>query len=107
MEPEGETGAISGSFFFSFPPLRTFSRRHLSGAKLNRQVHLKASRARLVGARAFSSTCDNDTVSQMCPNARAYVASKEKMLVHSSGEHCYVDALWFKVMRTPVSPEQD
>jgi len=43
MEPEGETGAISGSFFFSFPPLRTFSRRHLSGAKLNRQVHLKAS----------------------------------------------------------------
>ena len=107
MEPEGETGAISGSFFFSFPPLRTFSRRHLSGAKLNRQVHLKASRARLVGARAFSSTCDNNTVSQLWPNDRAYVVSKEKMLARLSGEHCNIDALWFKVMTTPVSPKQD
>jgi hypothetical protein len=32
------------------------------------------------------------------------VVSKEKVSAHLSGEHCNVDALWFKVMRTPVSP---
>jgi hypothetical protein len=30
---------------------------------------------------------------------------KVKTSVHLSGEHCYVNALWFKVTRTPVSPE--
>ncbi len=32
------------------------------------------------------------------------VASKEKMSVRLSAEHCNVDARWFKVERTPVSP---
>ncbi len=32
------------------------------------------------------------------------VALKEKMLARLSGEHYNVDALWFKVKRTPVSP---
>ncbi len=32
------------------------------------------------------------------------VASKEKMSACLSGEHCNIDALWFKVERTPVSP---
>ncbi len=32
------------------------------------------------------------------------VASKEKMLACLSGESCNIDALWFKVARTPVSP---
>jgi hypothetical protein len=27
------------------------------------------------------------------------------MTAHLSGKHLYVDTLWFKVMRTPVSPE--
>jgi hypothetical protein len=32
------------------------------------------------------------------------VALKEKTSACLSGEHCNVDALWFKVKRTPVSP---
>jgi hypothetical protein len=30
---------------------------------------------------------------------------KEKMMAHLSGKRRCIDALWFKVMRTPVSPE--
>jgi hypothetical protein len=30
---------------------------------------------------------------------------KVKMSVRLNGKRCYVDALWFKVIRTPVSPE--
>ncbi len=30
---------------------------------------------------------------------------EEKMLARLSGKHCDIGALWFKVMRTPVSPE--
>jgi hypothetical protein len=28
-----------------------------------------------------------------------------KMTAHLSGKHLYVNTLWFKVMRTPASPE--
>jgi hypothetical protein len=37
-------------------------------------------------------------------NAKAWVASKEKTSARLSSERCNIDALWFKVMRTPVSP---
>jgi len=30
---------------------------------------------------------------------------REKMMVRLSGKQSNVDALWFKVMRTPVSPK--
>jgi hypothetical protein len=32
------------------------------------------------------------------------VVSIEKMSVHLSGMCCNIDALWFKVKRTPISP---
>ncbi len=37
-------------------------------------------------------------------NAKAWVASKEKMLARLSSERCNINTLWFKVMRTPISP---
>ncbi len=37
---------------------------------------------------------------------RSLCCVEEKMSVRLSGKRCNVDALWFKVMRTPVSPEQ-
>ncbi len=36
---------------------------------------------------------------------RSLCCVKVKTTAHLSGEPYYVDALWFKVMRTPISPE--
>ncbi len=49
--------------------------------------------------------CDNGNVSLSCDkNVGACVASKLKMTVRASCKCRYIDALCFKVMRTPVSP---